>query len=71
MSVVVGIPIVQETLAGITQWVAGFYYVRHCLQSLTLLPPDRVPRVVVFVPAAFPEPILRPPSPSAPRGSRS
>jgi hypothetical protein len=61
VSVVVGIPIVQETLAGITQWVAGFYYVRHCLQSLTLLPPDRVPRVVVFVPASFPEPILAAP----------
>ena len=38
--------------------MAGFYYVRNCLNALAILPPEEVPTIKVFVPASFSEELI-------------
>lgn len=56
----VGIPLIQNTMDGNTAWVAGFYYVKNCLNALAYLPDDDKPDVFVFVSESFKESILLP-----------
>jgi glycosyltransferase involved in cell wall biosynthesis len=56
----VGIPLIQADLSGAGGWIAGFYYVRNCLNALATLPQRSLPRVTVFRPPTLREPLLLP-----------
>jgi glycosyltransferase involved in cell wall biosynthesis len=56
----VGIPLIQADLSGAGGWIAGFYYVRNCLNALATLPERSLPRVTVFRPPTLREPLLLP-----------
>ncbi|HKC13819.1 MAG TPA: hypothetical protein VKI41_17475, partial [Vicinamibacteria bacterium] len=56
----VGIPLIQADLSGTGGWIAGFYYVRNCLNALATLPERSMPRVTVFRPPTLREPLLLP-----------
>ena len=56
----VGIPLIHRELNGRDGWIAGFYYIRNCLNALAMLPPSTVPSIVVFKPEVLQEPLIFP-----------
>lgn len=60
MKLRVGIPLIQDELNGRSGWIAGFYYIKNCLNALAELANDQVPEIFVFVPDNFSETILSP-----------
>ncbi len=54
------IPLTQAELNDHAGWVAGFYYIRNCLNSLSLLPPETVPPICIFLPESFNQQIIYP-----------
>ncbi|MCB0213484.1 MAG: glycosyltransferase family 4 protein, partial [Anaerolineae bacterium] len=56
----IGIPLIQGELNGRRGWVAGFYYIRNCLNALAMLPTEVVPNVTLFMPETFTETVIFP-----------
>ena len=56
----ISIPLIQGELNGRRGWVAGFYYVRNCLNALAMLPTEMAPNVNLFVPETFSETVIFP-----------
>ncbi len=56
----IGIPLTQDGLNGRTGWIAGFYYVRNCLNALAMLPAEEVPQIILFMPDVLTEPVMFP-----------
>ncbi len=47
--------LLQDSIQQWSNWIAGLYYVQHCLEALALLPNAEVPAVVAFLPASLHE----------------
>jgi glycosyltransferase involved in cell wall biosynthesis len=47
--------LLQDSLHQVNRWMAGFYYVRHCLAALASLPRGEAPTAVAFVPESLSE----------------
>jgi len=47
--------LLQDSIQQWSNWIAGLYYVQHCLEALTLLPNADVPKVFVFLPESLRE----------------
>lgn len=60
MNLRIGIPLVQYVFNGQNGWIAGFYYIKNCLNALATLPNDQKPEVFVFAPDNFSEQLLLP-----------
>jgi len=56
----IGIPLIQNELNGQSGWIAGFYFVKNCLNALAELPTEFLPEIFVFVSDKFCEPLLLP-----------
>lgn len=52
--------LLQDSVHQWQRWIAGFYYVRHCLQALATLPAAEVPSVIAFVSESFDQELLEP-----------
>jgi glycosyltransferase involved in cell wall biosynthesis len=52
--------LVQDSLHQVNRWVAGFYYVRHCLTAMAKLPRDEIPAAVAFVPESLTQDLVDP-----------
>ena len=52
--------LVQDSLHQVNRWVAGFYYVRHCLTAMAGLPRDEIPSAVAFVPESLTQDLVEP-----------
>jgi glycosyltransferase involved in cell wall biosynthesis len=50
----------QKEFSGASGWIAGFYYLRNCLNALATLDRGRAPRVLVFAPEGFREALVFP-----------
>ena len=47
--------LLQDSIQQWSNWIAGLYYVQHCLEALTHLPGEDVPNVFVFLPESLRE----------------
>lgn len=56
----VGVVLIQNNLNGNISWIAGFYYIQHCLNAIASLSNEKKPEIIVFVPEYFQESILLP-----------
>ena len=56
----VGFWLLQDSLHQVKRWVAGFYYVRHCLTALASLPRGEAPASVAFIPESLTENLIDP-----------
>lgn len=45
--------LMQDSIRNWSNWIAGFYYVKNCLQALAQLPANEQPDVYAFVPEAL------------------
>ncbi len=45
--------LMQDSIRNWSNWIAGFYYVKNCLQALAQLPTDEQPDVYAFVPESL------------------
>ncbi len=45
--------LMQDSIRNWSNWIAGFYYVKNCLQALAQLPAGEQPEVCAFVPEAL------------------
>lgn len=45
--------LLQDSIQQWSNWIAGLYYVQHCLEALTHLPCEDVPKVFVFLPESL------------------
>lgn len=45
--------LIQDSIRNWSNWIAGFYYVKNCLQALAQLPTDERPDVYAFVPESL------------------
>lgn len=56
----VGIPLIQNSFNGRADWIAGYYYVKNCINALISLPEYERPEIYLFIPDDFNEPLLLP-----------
>jgi glycosyltransferase involved in cell wall biosynthesis len=49
----IGIPLIQSEINGRCGWVAGFYFVKNCLNAIATLPAEKIPDIILFVPDTF------------------
>jgi glycosyltransferase involved in cell wall biosynthesis len=52
--------LLQDNLRQVNRWVAGFYYVRHCLAALASLPRGEAPACVAFIPESLTQSLIDP-----------
>ncbi|MCC7338679.1 MAG: glycosyltransferase family 4 protein [Pirellulaceae bacterium] len=45
--------LMQDSIRNWSHWIAGFYYIKNCLQALAQLPANERPQVYAFVPEAL------------------
>ena len=45
--------LMQDSIRNWSGWIAGFYYIKNCLQALSQLPANEQPNVYAFVPEAL------------------
>ena len=45
--------LLQDNVQQWQRWVAGLYYVRHCMEAIALLPSEEIPQCLAFVPESL------------------
>jgi hypothetical protein len=56
----IGILLTQNELHGHKDWVAGFYYIRNCVNALAMLSLEEMPEIILFIPETLTVPIIFP-----------
>jgi glycosyltransferase involved in cell wall biosynthesis len=62
MKIRVGVSLIQPIFHGKAGWIAGFYYIKNCLNALASLPESETEllEVIAFLPESFDEDLLLP-----------